>query len=139
MPKAINEIRRCKLKKAVMQGKSYRQALKEAGYSRATYHSHIADSKVLKSVKEEIKAEMRLSELTADKLLNDFELAKTLSLKEKDYSNYNRACEAEARMGGYFKDKSEITTKQDVNPNDLTPDKIRETLREALKDDMQGV
>ena len=124
-----------KLKQAIKHSKTLWEAAMKAGYSptsRTIYQPQY------RTTMNTIVSEA-LNEETEDKIKNDFTLAKELALKTDDLTNYNRANEDLARIRGMFKDKSEITTKQDVNPNDLTPDKIRETLREALKDDMQGV
>ena len=105
--KRINRVRKAKVKQALLENKPYKQATLEAGYSKATSINawRLAVVKCcLAEIEEEYKAKR-----TIEDLYKDVMLAKKLSLKTQDITNYNRANEFEGKILGVA-DKHEIQT-----------------------------
>ena len=84
---------------------SISKSMKQAGYTEYTSKSGHNIAKVRRcAIKQGIMP-------SKQSILDDFKLNKQLSLKEKDFSNHNRANEALARCQGMFTDN----IKADIN------------------------
>jgi len=113
MPRTINPIKQRIVDKAIMQGKSAREALRLAKYAPST----IDQSTVVKSVKIGIKkalTQFDKSKITVDYVLSEFEKAKQLCIKgkKKDMSSYIRANEL---LGKWLKMFNDNITNIQVN------------------------
>jgi len=107
----------------LLSGKSVRQLAIDVGYSpnsRKMYESDITEqlAEVFDVSDAEVRKEFKL-------LLDDCK-------QTNDRTNRARTIESLARIKGMFKDKQEITHKDDVDPN-MTPDKLNELILTEAK------
>lgn len=110
MPKNINPIKKARVKQALLQGKSARQALKEGNYTQSTIHR----STMNKSVKvclAEIKSELKANEVTVDMVIMEIDQIRQLALNSEDYSTAGRMAELKGKYLAMWKDRAEIDHK----------------------------
>lgn len=99
----INPIKKAKVKKALMEGKSARQALREANYSNAAI-SHSTLNAVVKRSMEEILAEYSAKNVTVDSVLKELEELRILAKDKGDYSTAVRVAELKGKWLAMFKE-----------------------------------
>lgn len=106
MPKGINAIRKHKVKQAILKGKSYKQAMIDAGYKEttATKSTH---NKVVKVSQEEIMQELKEKDITVDFIIERLNKDRDLAINNKDYSVVVRVDELLGKIIGVFKDRIE--------------------------------
>jgi len=103
----INKVRKAKVKSALKQGKSARQALREAGYSEAAV-SHSTHNSVVKHSTAEIIEELRASEVTADLVIMRVNQARDLALAKGDITSVLRADELLGKYIALWTDKKVV-------------------------------
>ena len=108
----INPIRKRIVKRELLKGESARTALKKANYSPSSIRQS-THCVVVKQCMKEIEEEFKLSDITVEKIVRDFELAKKIALESGDMSNWNRANECLGRYLAMFTDKKELSVKED--------------------------
>lgn len=118
-------IKQKKLLKAIPKANTLKEAGAMAGYSFESRNIYRA------STKKHIEKSLQAMGYSEEAIKEEFERLSKLSELNKDFSNAMRGKENIARMCGYFKDKQEITTK-----NEVPPALDKETLRNRLKDAM---
>ena len=101
MPLTVSPIKKAIVKRALKQGKSARQALKEANYSPGIISRSTANVAVKDSI-EEITNELKASDLTPDMIVNGLNDIRTLCItgNKKDLSSAVRIHEL---WGKYLK------------------------------------
>lgn len=106
MPKGINAIKKHKVKQAILKGKSYKQAMIDAGYKEttATKSTH---NKVVKVSQEEIMQELKEKDITVDFIIERLNKDRDLAINNKDYSVVVRVDELLGKIIGVFKDRIE--------------------------------
>ena len=121
MPRTINPIRKAKLKQGILKGKSYRQALEDAGYSKITAHNS-GNTKAVKVCKKEIAEEFRLSKITPEYVLSRLD---NIANTARNASDKNRSLELLGRYLALFKDSQ-------INFNTI-PDEEKKLLDEYIR------
>jgi hypothetical protein len=104
MPSTINPIRKAKVKAALLQGKSARQSLKEAGYPDASV-SHSTGMVVVKCSMNEIKDDI-LSRVTVENVLKELDDCKKLAQEKGDFSTVARCIELKGKYLAMFRDRT---------------------------------
>lgn len=110
MSKTINIIRKNKVKKALLEGKSGAKALLAGGFSEATARHHAHENVVLKSVIEEIEEEFKAEKITVEYVLKELERGKELALQKGDIASFIRANELLGKYLAMFTDKTQNQT-----------------------------
>lgn len=100
----INEIRKAKVKQAMLQGKPYTQALREGGYTEGSAHKSSV-MPVVKVCKAEIEAEFKLSNVTVENVLKRLDYIEELALKKGDFATATRCEELKGKYLAMFTDK----------------------------------
>jgi hypothetical protein len=107
MPKSINPIKKAKVKKGLLEGKSLKQAVKDAGYSPKSAINAWRLAVVrccLEEIKQELQDKFTKEDITVDAVLKDIEIGKRYSLEIGDMANYKGFCELEGRYLSLFTD-----------------------------------
>ena len=107
MPKTINPIRKAKVKQALKQGKSARQALKEANYAPETIKRSTANKSVKVSM-DELKQEFSESDITIKLVINNLIEDRKWARKKGDFSTVVRVDELLGKYLAMFTDKAEV-------------------------------
>jgi hypothetical protein len=107
MPCTINPIKKLKVYKALKQGKSARQSLKEAGYSQATI-SHSTKNKVVKDSNEKIMQEVLAKDVTIDLVIKQLYEDRDLAKAKGDMATMTRVDELLGKFLAMFTDKKQI-------------------------------
>ena len=107
MPRKCNPLKKQKVKDAILKGRNYKEALKDAGYSDSVAHKS-STNKVVEVCIEEIQQELKLSELTPQRILNDITFAIKLALKKNDLTNLRALIELKGKLIAAFTDKTHI-------------------------------
>ena len=115
MPVTIDPLKKAKVKKALKEGKSARQALKDANYKDIYAHRSTL-TPVVKICKEELKQEFKASDVTVDSVVKELAKDRELARKKKDYATSTRCTELLGKYIAMFTDKRDITNK---NPDKL--------------------
>lgn len=110
MSKTINIIRKNKVKKALLEGKTGKQALLEAGYSEASAGHHLKRMGVYKCVRDEIEREFKAEQITPEYVLRELERGKELALQKGDIASFIRANELLGKYLAMFTDKTQNQT-----------------------------
>ena len=94
MPATVNPLKKAIVTRELLKGKSARQALKTAKYSKSAIRQSTHNAVVKQSMKN-IMASFDKSVITTDYVLSELEKAKKLCIKgkKKDMSSFIRACE----------------------------------------------
>ena len=114
MPARLNPIRKSLLKKSLLQGKSIRQSMKDAGYSERTAHGNCdRNEPLVKSCIEEIQDDIK-KKITVEKVLKGLEQIREKAYQDKDYSTATRCEELQGKYLAMFTDRrEEIVLKAD--------------------------
>ena len=114
MPATINPIRKALVKQSLIQGKSIRQSLKDAGYSERTAHGHAdKDFPVVSACNAEIQADIK-KQITVESVLKGLCHIQDLALREKDFSTATRCEELKGKWLDMFTDKTSPSTVEAV-------------------------
>lgn len=109
MSKSINIVRKAKVKASILQGNSYKQALKDAGYSDACAHKS-SQMGVVKVCRDEIKKEFQARSITVEEVLRRIDEDRHLAHAKGDISTALQADIALGKHLAMFTDKSEVKT-----------------------------
>ena len=118
MPIAINPIKKDLVKRSIMQGKSFKQSLLDAGYAPNTAgHKVNPNNKLLKDVTKEIQDSFKASDITPDIVLGRLNKDYQLALDKGDLPTATRINELLGKYLALFTDKQQIdqhiTTQED--------------------------
>jgi transposase len=110
MPKKINKLKKEKVKQALLQGKSIRQALRFAGYSEGTVHGNANSNtnRLVKACMEEIMTELKAKDVTVDVVIQRLNEDRELARKKGDISTMTRVDELLGKYLAMFTDRQEI-------------------------------
>ena len=120
MPKTINPIRKARVKRARLKGKSKRASLLEGGYSEATASHHANSMTVLNCVDAEIIKDIQ-NKVTIDSVLSNLSIIEELAKTKNDYATATRCEELKGKWLAMFTDKNKIVAdisqsyKQELN------------------------
>lgn len=103
MPRTVNPIKKAKVKRALLQGKSARQALAEGGYSPATV-SHSTENTVVRRSMQEMLQELKLSDITVDYIARGYIDIIERCLTKQDYATAKSAYDSLAKWRNMFHD-----------------------------------
>src|SRR3989338_6670325 len=116
MAKGIDTIKKEYVKKGLLEGKSTKRALLEAGYSINTA-VHSTSLSVVKCSQKEIKEDMEKKGWSVERLLEEIEWGIEQSKQKKQLSNHRGYCEILARH--YLSSKEEIQQRFSFTPEEL--------------------
>lgn len=110
MPASINPIRKAKVKKSLLEGKSIRQALSDGGYAPATQrgNNNSTKNRLVKTCITEIQQSLRAANITPDWLLKRFDTTQAAAFKTKDFSTALAADIAIAKFVAQIAEKHDI-------------------------------
>ena len=114
MSKSINIVKKNIVKNSILNGKSGRESMLLAGYSKSAANQ-LKNMGVYNCIMKEIEEEFKISNVTIDSVLKSIEAIKQMSIEHKDYSTALRADELKGKYLAMFTDKQEFTNidKQD--------------------------
>ena len=126
MPK-VSPIKEGMLYKEVMKGKSARKAMIDADFSERTAHN-ATNSKVYKKVVKHCIEDFKLSQITPEYVISHID-----SILQSDCSPSDklRASELLGKFLAIFKDKAEITHKDDL-PSLITDDQLEQEIDKVM-------
>ena len=104
MAKRINKIKKKLVKQGILKGKSYKQAMIDAGYQNTTARKSTLNT-VVKVCQKEIMQELRAKDVTVDLLIKRMNRTRELAEAKGDYSTVTRIDEL---MGKYIKMFTEV-------------------------------
>ena len=104
MSKGINVIKKDKVKQGLLEGKSYKQSMIDAGYSKNTA-INAWRREVVKGCLEEIEREFKESNITVEDVLKKIKLGQDLALKTLDLDAYGFFVKLEGQYLAMFTDK----------------------------------
>ena len=114
MPATINPIRKALVKQSLLQGKSIRQSLKDAGYSERTAHGHAdKDFPVVSACNAEIQADIK-KKITVEYVLGQIERIKRLAVSKEDFSTALASVVALGKWLAMFTEKTEPSTVENI-------------------------
>jgi hypothetical protein len=121
--RALNPIRKAKVKASLLDGRSIRQSLKDAGYSERTAHgnANATDNRLVRTCMEEIAQEFKLSDITAESVLKEIEEARLLALKSGDLATVCRCSELKGKYLALWKEYALHAVVKSVNVMELLP------------------
>ena len=109
MPKTIDPVKIGLVKKAKLKGLTDKAALLEAGYAETTAGHNISPyNKLLKTVREQIEREFKLSNVTVEQVLKEIDTVRELAIKCDDLSTAGRMSELKGRYLAMFTDKMKV-------------------------------
>ena len=113
MPKNLNPIRKAKLKKSLLQGKSIRQSLLDSNYSATTAHSkaNSTTNRYVRVCMEEIAKEFDMAKITPQYVISKVEAIS--NDPEASHSDKLRANELLGKFLALWKDKN---INENINP-----------------------
>ena len=132
MPRTVNPIKKIKVKGSLKQGKSAREALREAGYSQGHINRSTAN-KIVKDSISEISKELKAKDITYDLVIKRLDEDRELARNKRDIATMKACDELLGKYIAMFTDKQEIkqTIEQPTN-DDIT--RTREALNLLNKD-----
>ena len=114
MPATINPIRQSLLRKSLLQGKSIRQSMKDAGYSASTAHSNCGkDEPLVKACMKEIQRDIK-KKITVEYVLGQIERIKRLAVSKEDFSTALASVVALGKWLAMFTEKTEPSTVENI-------------------------
>ncbi len=109
MPKNIDPIKKAKVKQGLITGKSTAEAMKDAGYADATaMHNVSPDNPLLKTVRDEIAKDFRLTDVTVKQVVKELEQIRQLAIIKGDLGTAGRMAELKGRYLAIFTDKVKL-------------------------------
>jgi len=106
MPLTVSPIKKAIVKRALKQGKSARQALRECNYS----EGHIRRStknKIVRDSMNEIMEELKAKDVTVDLVIRRLNEDRELALSKKDYATATRVDELLGKYLAMFTDRQQ--------------------------------
>ena len=93
MPQVVNPIRKMKVKQALMQGKSKKEALEIAGLKPGAIRGNVSRNTTLNYAEREILQEMKEADITVELIINRLNEDRELARKKNDISTMTRCDE----------------------------------------------
>jgi len=109
MPVKINQIRKAKVKQALLNGVDAKNAVLQNGYAMATAHN-ATQLAVVKQCKEEILRELRASDITPEFVIKRLNQDRDLAIEKQDYATATKVDELLGKYIALFTEKREIKT-----------------------------
>ena len=122
MPKGINPIKKLKVKQGLLSGKSAKDSVLEAGYSKSSANNATALSSV-KQCQDEIRKELLAKDITADLIISRLNEDRTLAIKKRDYATATRCDELLGKFIALFREHQVV--EQSIPDSDKLLSKLR--------------
>ena len=127
--KGINKIKARRLKKGLLEGKSYKQAMISAGYAETTGRA-ATKTTVLQRQLKAIEEEFKLSDITPEYVIGKLTREAEQAIKSSDRTA------ALALLGKYlalFSDRLTVKAESTLKPDELKPENMRIELKKAME------
>ena len=116
MANTVSKIKVRKVKNGLLQGKTAKQAMLDAGYKETTAGHNISPyNKLLQTVHAEIEREFKLSDVTVEQVIKEIDTIRLLAEKQGDLSTAGRMSELKGRWLAMFTDRKVIDAKVITN------------------------
>ena len=114
MPKTINPIKQSRVTKALKEGKSARQALREGGYKENSIH-HSTDMGVVKRGMDIIMTELKEQDVNIELVIHNLNQDRNLAQAKGDIATMTRVDELLGKYLAMFKDVSRSKVDMDIS------------------------
>jgi hypothetical protein len=106
MPKKVNKLKFLKVKNGILEGKSYKQAMLDAGYKLNTAH-HSSQESVVKCCLKEIERELKVEQITPQFVIQRLHEDRIMALAKGDMATATRVDELLGKYIALFTDKQQ--------------------------------
>ena len=108
--KQVNPIKKALVKQNILKGQSFKQAMRNAGYTEASA-MHSTGESVVKCARDEILNEMKASDVTVDMVIKNLHEDRSLAKRKGDISTMSRVDELLGKFLAIFTERREVSQK----------------------------